>query len=93
MYADLSLIEIITVSRSDWKKASTYSDDASSGAITAMALSVNGVYLATASKSGLCIWSTQNRRMLYKLVDFRFMCRLKLYLISFIHSRSDTRVH
>ncbi|KAJ3551325.1 hypothetical protein NM688_g4769 [Phlebia brevispora] len=58
--------EIVTISRSDWRKIYTYSDEASSGAITAMALSTNGVYLATASKSGLCIWSTQNRRMLYK---------------------------
>ncbi|TCD67448.1 hypothetical protein EIP91_012365 [Steccherinum ochraceum] len=58
--------EIVTISRNGWSKSSTYSDDASSGAITAMSLSRNGLYLATASKSGIFIWSTQNRRMLYR---------------------------
>ncbi|KZT71046.1 hypothetical protein DAEQUDRAFT_750176 [Daedalea quercina L-15889] len=58
--------EIITISRNDWSKASTFSDDASSGAITALALSKNGVYLASASKSGVFIWSTQTRRLLYR---------------------------
>lgn len=58
--------EIVTISRSDWSKSSTYSDDASSGAITALALSKNGVYLASASKSGVFIWSTQTRRLLFR---------------------------
>ncbi|PSS37833.1 hypothetical protein PHLCEN_2v301 [Hermanssonia centrifuga] len=58
--------EIVTISRSDWTKSSTYSDDASSGPVTAMAMSVNGVYLASASKAGLFIWSTQNRRMMFR---------------------------
>ncbi|PCH43744.1 hypothetical protein WOLCODRAFT_122518 [Wolfiporia cocos MD-104 SS10] len=58
--------EIVTISRSDWAKSSTYADDASSGAITALALSHNGVYLASASKSGVFVWSTQNRRLLYR---------------------------
>ncbi|KAI0930326.1 hypothetical protein AcW1_009052 [Taiwanofungus camphoratus] len=58
--------EIITVSRSDWAKSSTFSDDASSGDITALALSKNGVYLASASKSGVFIWSTQTRRLLFR---------------------------
>ncbi|THH30799.1 hypothetical protein EUX98_g3387 [Antrodiella citrinella] len=58
--------EIVTISRSDWSKQATYTDDASSGAVTAIALSRNGLYLASASKSGIFIWSTQNRRMLYR---------------------------
>ncbi|TBU37864.1 hypothetical protein BD309DRAFT_973062 [Dichomitus squalens] len=58
--------EIVTISRSDWTKSSTLSDDACSGAITALALSKNGVYLAAASTSGVFIWSTQNRRMLFR---------------------------
>ncbi|PIL34239.1 hypothetical protein GSI_03950 [Ganoderma sinense ZZ0214-1] len=58
--------EIITISRSDWTKSTTLSDDACSGTITALALSKNGVYLAAASKSGVFIWSTQNRRMLFR---------------------------
>ncbi|KAH9935365.1 uncharacterized protein B0H18DRAFT_975539 [Fomitopsis serialis] len=58
--------EIVTVSRNDWSKSSTFSDDASSGAITALALSKNGVYLVSASKSGVFVWSTQTRRLLYR---------------------------
>ncbi|EIW62718.1 uncharacterized protein TRAVEDRAFT_112621 [Trametes versicolor FP-101664 SS1] len=58
--------EIATISRSDWSKSSTLSDDACTGDITALALSSNGVYLAAASKSGIFIWSTQNRRMLFR---------------------------
>ncbi|TFK94640.1 hypothetical protein K466DRAFT_475981 [Polyporus arcularius HHB13444] len=58
--------DIVTISRNDWSKSSTLSDDACSGAITALALSKNGVYLAAAAKSGVFIWSTQNRRMLFR---------------------------
>ncbi|KAL6310466.1 hypothetical protein BKA93DRAFT_814193 [Sparassis latifolia] len=58
--------EIVTISRNDWAKFSTYSDDALSGPITAMALSKNGVYLTSASKSGIFIWSTQTRRLLFR---------------------------
>ncbi|RPD78202.1 hypothetical protein L226DRAFT_551036 [Lentinus tigrinus ALCF2SS1-7] len=58
--------DIVTISRKDWTKSSTLSDDACSGAITALALSRNGAYLAAAAKSGVFIWSTQNRRMLFR---------------------------
>lgn len=58
--------EIVTISRNDWVKSSTLSDDACSGAITALALSKNGMYLAAAFKSGIFIWATQNRRMLFR---------------------------
>ncbi|KAI0674964.1 hypothetical protein C8Q78DRAFT_965239 [Trametes maxima] len=58
--------EIATISRTDWSKSSTLSDDACTGDITALALSKNGVYLAAAAKSGIFIWSTQNRRMLFR---------------------------
>ncbi|OBZ68085.1 Minichromosome loss protein 1 [Grifola frondosa] len=61
--------EIITISRSDWTKSSTLADDACSGEITALALSKNGVYLASASKSGIFIWSTQNRRLLFRFQE------------------------
>lgn len=59
-------IEIITISRKDWSKSFTFSDDSSTGAITALALSANGIYLASSSKAGLFIWSTQNRRLLFR---------------------------
>ncbi|OSD04053.1 hypothetical protein PYCCODRAFT_1408512 [Trametes coccinea BRFM310] len=58
--------EIAVISRSDWTKSSTLSDDACSGEITALALSKNGLYLAAAAKSGIFIWATQNRRMLFR---------------------------
>ncbi|KIP10903.1 hypothetical protein PHLGIDRAFT_492619 [Phlebiopsis gigantea 11061_1 CR5-6] len=58
--------ELVTISRNDWAKSSTFTDEACSGAITALALSVNGVYIATASKSGIFIWSTHNRRLMYR---------------------------
>ncbi|CCM06867.1 uncharacterized protein FIBRA_09175 [Fibroporia radiculosa] len=58
--------EIVTISRSEWSKSSTFSDDALSGAITALTMSKNGVYIATACKSGVFIWSTQNRRLLFR---------------------------
>ena len=54
------------MARTTWAKTSTYSDEAATGAITCMALSKNGLYLASATKSGIFIWSTQNRRMLFR---------------------------
>ncbi|KAI8993813.1 hypothetical protein BD414DRAFT_480518 [Trametes punicea] len=58
--------EIATISRSDWSKSSTLSDEACTGDVTALALSRNGVYLAASTKSGIFIWATQNRRMIYR---------------------------
>ncbi|KAH9942276.1 uncharacterized protein BXZ73DRAFT_87916 [Epithele typhae] len=58
--------EIATVLRSNWSKSSTLSDDACTGAITALTLSKNGVYLAAASKSGIFIWATQTKQMLIR---------------------------
>lgn len=63
-----SVIEIITVSKSTWSKASSFSNEDCIGAITALALSVNGVYLASACKSGIFIWSTATRRVVARFV-------------------------
>ena len=64
-------IEIITVSRTDWSKMSTFTDKNVLGSVTALAMSSNGVYLASASQSRVHIWSTQTRRVIAKLVLFR----------------------
>ncbi|EKM54305.1 uncharacterized protein PHACADRAFT_196736 [Phanerochaete carnosa HHB-10118-sp] len=61
--------ELVTISRADWTKTSTLADDACSGAITALALSANGVYIASASKSGVFVWATHNRRLMYRFQD------------------------
>lgn len=59
--------EIMTISRSKWEKTSTFSDDKVSGTPTAMALSINGVYLATAIANDIHIWSTDTRRLVLTL--------------------------
>ncbi|TFK53583.1 WD40 repeat-like protein, partial [Heliocybe sulcata] len=65
-YAATRTHEIVTISRSTWAKSSTFSDDSMLGDVTALALSANGLYLASSSQAGIFIWSTQNRRVLYK---------------------------
>lgn len=66
LHKHLNLLEIITVSRSTYAKSSTFSDPSINGAITSLALSPNSVYLASSSSTGLCIWSTENRRLLFR---------------------------
>jgi chromosome transmission fidelity protein 4 len=58
--------EIITVSRTDWSKTSTFTDKNVLGSVTALALSSNGVYLASASQSRVHVWATQTRRVIAK---------------------------
>jgi chromosome transmission fidelity protein 4 len=64
------LVEIVTISKSDWSKTSTLSDKDVTGAITALALSINGVYLASACHSKVYIWSTQTRRIIARYAAF-----------------------
>ncbi|KAJ7287553.1 hypothetical protein C8J57DRAFT_1284265 [Mycena rebaudengoi] len=53
--------DIAVVHRRDWKKTHTFTKD-TPGAITALALSINGAYLAAASATKVHIWSTQTRQ-------------------------------
>ena len=79
-------LEIATISRSNWQKTSTFTDDACSGAVTALAMSTNGVYLASASKAGLFVWAVQNRRLVYRYVR-------QTYLVSFANLSIDSKIH
>ncbi|KAJ6586903.1 hypothetical protein DFH09DRAFT_910436 [Mycena vulgaris] len=56
--------DIVTIRRSDWKKHETFFDPAASGTITALALSANGAYLASATKPMVYIWSTATRKII-----------------------------
>lgn len=59
--------EIVAVSRDTWAKSGTLpSSDEISSEITALAISPNGLYLASASKDGVLIWSTQIRRVMFR---------------------------
>ncbi|KAJ7497276.1 hypothetical protein FB451DRAFT_1018101 [Mycena latifolia] len=58
--------EIVTVRRSDWKKHETFFDRNSLGPITALALSANGAYLASASQAMIHVWSTTTRQIIAK---------------------------
>lgn len=57
--------DIATISRSDWSRVpGTFTDKDAVGAVTAMALSPNGVYLVSACKSTVFVWSTQTKRLI-----------------------------
>lgn len=57
--------EIVTIARDSWTKTSTFSGGSSTGAIYALTLSPNGVYLAASINKDVHIWSTQTRRLLF----------------------------
>ena len=67
-YSNEFISEIIKISRDTWLPIGTFSDPDSLGAVTAMALSVNGAYLASACSSNITIWSTQDRRVISRYV-------------------------
>lgn len=58
--------DIVTIQRSDWKKGQSFFDRNAPGVITALALSPNGAYLASASQFMVYIWSTDTRQILAK---------------------------
>ncbi|KAF8520383.1 hypothetical protein BU17DRAFT_88972 [Hysterangium stoloniferum] len=58
--------DIIAISGEQWQKEFTFADDAVTGAVTALALSANGTYLASATPTGIYIWSTATRKILLR---------------------------
>jgi chromosome transmission fidelity protein 4 len=64
----LFLSEILTIARDSWTKASAFSNSSSTGPIYALALSPNGVYLASSTNKDVHVWSTQTRRLLFTYV-------------------------
>ncbi|KAF7361915.1 Chromosome segregation protein [Mycena venus] len=59
--------DIAQIQRSNWKKDATFIDhDVAAGPITALAMSPNGAYLASASSSTVHIWDTGTRRIIAK---------------------------
>ncbi|KAG2756173.1 hypothetical protein P692DRAFT_20826324 [Suillus brevipes Sb2] len=58
--------EIVAISRSTWTKTSSLSDPNIVGATTALAVSANGVYLASACKQEILVWSVQTKRVLWR---------------------------
>ncbi|THV05087.1 hypothetical protein K435DRAFT_648208 [Dendrothele bispora CBS 962.96] len=58
--------EIVTISRSDWTQTSKFSDNDVVGQATALGLSPNGAYLASACQSTVYVWSTISRRIIAK---------------------------
>jgi len=62
----LRLIEIVAISGPNWDKTFTLSDPNATGATTALAVSVNGIYLASACKEGIFVWSTQTKHVLWR---------------------------
>ncbi|KAH0827974.1 hypothetical protein J3R83DRAFT_3613 [Lanmaoa asiatica] len=58
--------EIVAISRPNWDKSFSLSDPNATGATTALALSLNGVYLASACKEGILIWGTQTKHVLWR---------------------------
>ncbi|KAM6502156.1 hypothetical protein JOM56_002133 [Amanita muscaria] len=56
--------EIAVISRSTWSKTSTIPSKEALGPITALALSPNDLYLASATPSGVYVWSTETKRVI-----------------------------
>ncbi|KAG7446498.1 WD40 repeat-like protein [Guyanagaster necrorhizus] len=58
--------DVVAISRSEGTKISTFSHNDVTGATTALAISANGAYLASATTSTVYVWSTTTRRIVAK---------------------------
>ncbi|KAK0213060.1 hypothetical protein DFS33DRAFT_93789 [Desarmillaria ectypa] len=58
--------DVVAVSRSEGTKMSTFTDNDVTGTTTAIAMSANGAYLASATTSAVYVWSTTARRIVAK---------------------------
>ncbi|KAJ7703219.1 hypothetical protein B0H17DRAFT_95568 [Mycena rosella] len=56
--------DIVTIRRTDWKRHETYFNRKTPGAITALAVSANGAYIASATQSTIHVWSTTTRQII-----------------------------
>ncbi|KAG6336624.1 hypothetical protein ID866_2463 [Astraeus odoratus] len=65
-YAASTTHDIVTISCPNWDKSGVFSDPNITGYITAIALSVNGEYLASACKEEIFVWGTQTKRVLWR---------------------------
>ncbi|KIJ49698.1 hypothetical protein M422DRAFT_59357 [Sphaerobolus stellatus SS14] len=65
--------ELIAISKDDWKKTFSFSDDDVTGVVTALGLSSNGLYLAAATAQGIFIWSTTTRKVLVRHIPDSFV--------------------
>jgi WD40 repeat protein len=62
----LLLPELVCISGKTWTKLSTFVNNSVSGDVTAIALSKNGIYLASAANSDIFIWSTETKQLLFR---------------------------
>ncbi|KAJ6593880.1 hypothetical protein B0H19DRAFT_1092452 [Mycena capillaripes] len=58
--------DIVRIQRSDWKPNGTLFDRNAPGPVTALAMSPNGAYLASASQSMVYVWSTESNKIIAK---------------------------
>ncbi|KAE9408060.1 WD40 repeat-like protein [Gymnopus androsaceus JB14] len=63
-HAQLLVQTVICISNKDWTQLGKFTDKEVTETITALAVSPNGLYLATASKSFVYIWSTDKRQLM-----------------------------
>lgn len=59
-------LDVISISGKDWTQSGKFVDKEVAGTTTALAISPNGAYLATACQSTVYIWTTDKRQVIAK---------------------------